>query len=87
MKIRLALMAACIAAAAAGLPGTVHPKPPTPAQQQAHQSMLNDANTSAQAGTDMSYGGVSDTGSQSGGQMRTGKVCWPRPQCPVPAGQ
>ena len=87
MKIRLALIAACVAAAAAGLPGTVHPKPPTPAQQQAHESMVDDANASAQAGTDMSYGGVSDTSSQSGGRTRTGKMCWPRPDCAVPAGR
>lgn len=86
MKIRLALMAACVAAAAGGLPGTVHPKPPPPAQQQGQQSMLNDADASAQAGTDMSYGGVSDTSSQSGARMHTGKMCWPRPQCAVPAG-
>jgi hypothetical protein len=87
MKIRLALMAACVAVATGGMPGTAQAKPPTPAQQQAHQSMLNDADVSAQSGTDMSYGGVPDTGSQSGARLRTGKVCWPRPQCPVPAGQ
>ncbi|WP_156967207.1 hypothetical protein [Paraburkholderia ferrariae] len=55
--------------------------------------MTDDANASAQAETDMSYGGVADTGSMSGvsgmsgGHMRTGKMCWPRSQCEAPAGQ
>ncbi|MFP6560308.1 hypothetical protein WJ542_18685 [Paraburkholderia sp. B3] len=87
MKTRLALMAACVAAATGGMPGTVHARPPTPAQQQAHQSMLNDADASAQSGTDMSYGGVPDTSGQSGARLRTGKMCWPRSQCEAPSGQ
>jgi hypothetical protein len=86
MKIRLALTATCLAALAAGVPGTANPKDSPVTQQGAHQSMTNDADTSAQANTDMSYGGVPDTGSMSGGgtRTRTGKVCWPSPQCDIP---
>jgi hypothetical protein len=84
MKIRLALTAACLAALAAGAPGTANPKDSPPPQQGPHQSMTNDADASAQANTDMSYGGVPDTGSMSGAHTRTGKVCWPDPQCAIP---
>ncbi|WP_322015651.1 hypothetical protein [Paraburkholderia sp. J12] len=87
MKIRLALTAVCLAAVAGSMPGTAQAKDDTSVQQRGHQSMTDDANASAQAETDMSYGGVPDTGSMSGGRMHTGKMCWPRSQCEAPAGQ
>jgi hypothetical protein len=85
MKIRLALIAACVGVVAAGAPATAQTKDEPVSQQNAHQMMTDDADASAQANTDMSYGGTPDTGSASG--HRTGKVCWPRPQCDVFFGQ
>jgi hypothetical protein len=87
MKMRLALAALCVAGVAGGIPGTAHPKDVPVTQQRAHESMANDANASAQANTDMSYGGVQDTHSMSGTVSRTGKMCWPRPTCDVFFGQ
>lgn len=84
MKIRLALIAACVAAVA-GAPATAQTKDEPVSQQRAHQMMTDDADASAQANTDMSYGGMPDTGGASG--HRTVKMCWPRPQCDVFFGQ
>lgn len=82
MRIRLALAAVCLAAVAGGVPGTAHPKDEPMTQQRAHQSMTTDADASAQAVTDMSYGGEPDTQSMSG-VAHVGKMCWPRSQCDV----
>lgn len=87
MKIRLALAAACLAALAAGMPGAVHAKDDPLARQRAQQTMTDDANASAQASTDMSYGGVPDSGSMSGARLRTGKTCGPRSQCDLYFGE
>lgn len=81
MTIRLALIAACVAAVTAAAPGTARATDEPVSQERAHQTMTDDANASAQASTDMSYGGVQDTGSASG--HRTGKMCWTRPDCDV----
>ncbi|NIE65706.1 hypothetical protein [Burkholderia sp. Ax-1719] len=85
MKIRLAFIAAFVTVATATAPGTAQAKDEPISQERAHQSMTNDANASAQAGTDMSYGGVPDTGSASG--HRIGKSCWPRSDCDIYFGQ
>ncbi|SDD00881.1 hypothetical protein [Paraburkholderia lycopersici] len=85
MTIRLALIAACVAALAAAAPGTARAKDEPVSQDSAHQTMTNDANASAQASTDMSYGGVPDTRGASG--HRTGKTCWPRSECDIFFGQ
>ncbi|MCP3710290.1 hypothetical protein M3I54_25545 [Paraburkholderia sp. CNPSo 3274] len=81
MTLRLALIATCVAAVAAVAPGTARAKDEPVSQQRAHQTMTDDADASAQASTDMSYGGTPDTRSASG--HRTGKMCWPRPDCDV----
>lgn len=81
MRLRLALIATCAAAVAAVAPGTALAKDEPVSQERAHQTMTDDADASAQAGTDMSYGGTPDTHSASG--HRTGKMCWPRPDCDV----
>lgn len=85
MKIRLMLIAGCVAALAAGAPATVQSKGESVSQERAHQTMTNDADASAQADTDMSYGGAPDTRSASG--HRVGKMCWPRSECDVFFGQ
>jgi len=85
MKTRLALIAACVTVVAIAAPGTARTKDEPVSQERAHQMMTNDADASAQAGTDMSYGGAPDTRSASG--HRTGKMCWPRPDCDVFFGQ
>ncbi|NLP60703.1 hypothetical protein [Paraburkholderia sacchari] len=82
MKIRLAMIAACLTALAAlvaGAPATAQTNDEPASQQRAHQMMIRDANASAQAATDMSYGGTSDTQSAAG--QRTGKACETRSQC------
>ncbi|MEM5404066.1 MULTISPECIES: hypothetical protein [Paraburkholderia] len=84
MTLRLALIAACVAAVAAATPGTARAKDEPVSQERAHQTMTDDADASAQASTDMSYGGTPDTHSASG--HRTGKMCWPRPDCDVFSG-
>lgn len=81
MTLRLALIAICVAAVAAVAPGTARAKDEPVSQERAHQTMTEDADASAQAGTDMSYGGTPETHSASG--HRTGKMCWPRPDCDV----
>jgi hypothetical protein len=48
-------------------------------------TMMQNANTSAQSSTDMSYGGVSDTHSAAGWRTRT--CTPPRPQCDIFFGQ
>jgi hypothetical protein len=85
MKIRLALIAVCVGAVAAGAPATAQTKDEPVSQQRAHQMMTDDADASAQANTDMSYGGMPDTRSASG--LRSSKTCWPRPECDVFFGQ
>lgn len=85
MKIRLALIVGCVAVLAAGAPATAQSKDEPVSQQRAHQTMTDDADASAQASTDMSYGGMPDTHSVSG--HRTGKACWPRSECDVFFGQ
>ncbi|WP_322050478.1 hypothetical protein [Paraburkholderia bannensis] len=85
MKIRLAFLAAFVALASATVPGTAQAKDEPVSQERAHQMMTNDANASAQAGTDMSYGGMTDTRSASG--HRIGKACWPRSDCDIYFGQ
>jgi hypothetical protein len=82
MKTRLALIAVCVSVVAIAAPGTARAKDPPVTQERAHQMMTDDADASAQASTDMSYGGAPDTGSASGSH-RTGKMCWPRPDCDV----
>ena len=81
MTLRLALIATCVAAVAAVAPGTARAKDEPVSHERAHQTMTDDADASAQASTDMSYGGTPDTRSASG--HRTGKMCWPRPDCYV----
>ncbi|CAB3792596.1 hypothetical protein LMG28688_03550 [Paraburkholderia caffeinitolerans] len=84
MKIRLALITACLtalAALAAGAPATAQTNDEPVSQQRAHQMMTRDADASAQAATDMSYGGTADTHSAAG--HRTGKMCWPRSECDI----
>ncbi|WP_322032780.1 hypothetical protein [Paraburkholderia sp. J76] len=81
MTLRLALIATCVAAVAAVAPGTAHAKDESLPQERSHQTMIDDANASAQASTDMSYGGTPDTRGASG--QRAGKMCWPRAQCDV----
>lgn len=90
MKIRLALIALCLAAVAGGTPGTVQARSKTgpDLQQEGRQTMTQDADMSAQATTDMSYGGAADAHGMSGTRVsvtrtRTGKMCWPHPTCPV----
>ena len=85
MKIRLALIAGCVAVLAAGAPATAQSRDEPVSQQNAHQTMTDDADASAQASTDMSYGGMPDTRSAAG--HRTGKACWPRSECDIFFGQ
>lgn len=93
MKIRLALIALCLAAVTGGAPGTAHSrsKSETALQQHDRQAMTRDADMSAQATTDMSYGGTTEMHGMSGTRVsatrtRMGKICWPRTTCEVPAG-
>lgn len=87
MKIMpIPLIAACVLVVGAGMPHRLHAnemsasvRPPP------HQKMEDDANASAQAATDMSYGGTSDTHSESG--SRTNRSCGPRGQCDIYFGQ
>ncbi|MDR3100605.1 MAG: hypothetical protein LBV73_26525 [Paraburkholderia sp.] len=81
MKIRLALIAGCVAALAAGAPAAAQSKDEPVSQQRAHQMMTDDADASAQAETDMSYGGMPDTRSAAG--HRTVKTCWSRSECDI----
>jgi hypothetical protein len=81
MKTRLALIGLCVVAVAAAVPRTARATDDPATQERAHQTMTNDADASAQASTDMSYGGVPETHGASG--HRTGKMCWPRPDCDV----
>ncbi|POR52071.1 hypothetical protein B0G62_10539 [Paraburkholderia eburnea] len=85
MKIRLAFLAAIVMVASATAPGTAQSKDEPVSQERAHQTMTDDANASAQAGTDMSYGGMPDTRSASG--HRVGKPCSPRSDCDIYFGQ
>ncbi|WP_322104208.1 hypothetical protein [Paraburkholderia sp. J41] len=89
MKTRLAWIAACVTAVAAGMPATARASDDAPAQQgtQPHsqQRMTDAANASAQATTDISYGGTVDSHGASG--YRAGKPCTPRAQCDVFFGQ
>ncbi|MFX1765294.1 hypothetical protein PWP93_22460 [Paraburkholderia sp. A1RI-2L] len=87
MKIRLASIAACLtalAALAAGAPATAQTNDEPTSQQRAHQMMIRDADASAQAATDMSYGGTPDTHSAAG--HRTGKACLTRSECDIFSG-
>ena len=70
----------------AGLPNrlhadevSLHGEPPP------HQKMQDDANASAQADTDMSYGGSSETHGESGGAANP--HCVVRAQCDIYFGQ
>ncbi|WP_322042106.1 hypothetical protein [Paraburkholderia sp. J67] len=85
MKIRLAFITAFVTLATATAPGTARATDDPMSQEHGHQSMTNDANASAQANTDMSYGGMPDTRSASG--HRIGKPCWPRSDCDIYFGQ
>ncbi|WP_321818224.1 MULTISPECIES: hypothetical protein [unclassified Paraburkholderia] len=85
MKIRLAFIAAILTVAAATAPGTAQSQSEPISQERAHQTMTNDANASAQANTDMSYGGMPDTRSATG--SRRSKACWPRSDCDIYFGQ
>jgi hypothetical protein len=85
MKIRLALIAGCVAALAAGASATAQSKDEPVSQQRAHQTMTDNADASAQAETDMSYGGMPDTHSVAG--HRTGNACRPHSQCDIFFGQ
>lgn len=93
MKIRLALIALCVAAVAGGAPGSAlaRSKNEPVVPPEGRQAMSQDANASAQADTDMSYGGTADTHGMSGTRVsaptRTGKVCWPHPSCAIPTKQ
>ncbi len=51
-----------------------------------HKSLTDDANASAQATTDMSYGGVNEGRSVSGGPVSQ-KDCRPRARCDIYFGQ
>lgn len=81
MTLRLALIATCVAVVAAGAPGTARAQNESVPQERSHQTMIDNANASAQASTDMSYGGTADTRGASG--QRAGKTCWPRAECDV----
>lgn len=72
MKIRMPLIAACVLVVGAGVPHRLHANEASPAgQPPPHQKMQDDANASAQADTDMSYGGTSsDMHSESGSTKR-----------------
>jgi hypothetical protein len=85
MRIRLAFFAAIVTVAAAVAPGTARAQERPVSQEQARQTMTNDANATAQASTDMSYGGLADTRSASG--QRIGKPCLPHSECDVYFGQ
>ncbi|WP_310633930.1 hypothetical protein [Paraburkholderia sp.] len=67
------------------MPGTSLAKDEPVSQDTAHRALIDDANASAQAATDMSYGGTTDTRSAAG--QRTVKPCWPRSQCDIFFGQ
>jgi hypothetical protein len=85
MKIRLAFIAAIVTVAAATAPGTAQSQNEPISQERAHQTMTNDANATAQASTDMSYGGMPDTRSTSG--SRSSRPCWHRSDCDIYFGQ
>lgn len=86
MKIRLAILAVCVSAMAAGTPGTSLARDETAPPESGHRALLDDANASAQAATDMSYGGTADTRSAAG-QRTSSKPCLPRSQCDLFFGQ
>lgn len=89
MRTRLAWIVACVSAVAAGVPATAHASDDAVTQQgaqpRAQQRMTDAANASAQATTDISYGGTLGTHGASG--YRIGKPCSPRAQCDVFFGQ
>jgi hypothetical protein len=90
MKIRLVLIALCLASLAGGAPGSAlaRAKNVPVMQPQGREAMTQNANASAQAETDMSYGGAADTNGMTGVSVpryRTGKMCWPRPTCEIPS--
>ena len=86
MKIRMPLIAACVLVVGAGMPHRLHAdEASSHGEPPPHQKMQDDANASAQAGTDMSYGGESDTHGESGGA--THQRCVVREQCDIYFGQ
>lgn len=86
MKIRLAIFAVCVSVVAAGTPRTSLARDEAVPPESAHRTLLDDANASAQAATDMSYGGTADTRSAAG-QRTGGKPCLPRSQWDLFFGQ
>jgi hypothetical protein len=89
MKIRIPLIAACLLVAGVAVPQTLRAdEAAEPAEASPHRQMQNDANASAQAATDMSYGGMRDTRSESGDPRgATDSRCWPRARCDIFFGQ
>jgi hypothetical protein len=86
MKIRMPLIAACVLVVGAGLPHCLHAdEASSRGEPPPHQKMQADADASAQADTDMSYGGNADTHSESGGAANPG--CVVRSQCDIYFGQ
>ncbi|QGZ63152.1 hypothetical protein [Paraburkholderia acidisoli] len=88
MKTRLAWIAAGITIVAVCIPAMALASDDAAtqaAQPRAQQRMTDAANASAQATTDMSYGGTSDSRGASG--YRVGKPCTPRAQCDIFFGQ
>ena len=87
MKIRMPLIAACLLVLGVGVPRSVHAddtRPHTPLSS-SHQKMQDDANASAQAETDMSYGGTPDTRGASGNAAK--RSCGPGLRCDLYFGQ
>lgn len=86
MRIRMPLITACVLVLGAGMPRTAHTEDaPSHTQPSSHQRMQDDANASAQASTDMSYGGAPDTRSASG--KAASPPCGPGLRCDVYFGQ
>ncbi|PXW25410.1 hypothetical protein [Paraburkholderia caballeronis] len=85
MKIRLPLIVACVLVVGTAMPRSVHADDAQPSRPPPHQKMQDDANASAQASTDMSYGGAADTRSVSGNAAN--QRCLPRARCDIFFGQ
>jgi|GraSoi_2013_40cm_1033754.scaffolds.fasta_scaffold96916_2 hypothetical protein len=81
-SLMLSAIGACLFAVA-GV--TTAAQPPQDAQSSGKAAMQENANMSAQSSTDMSYGGVADSRSTSGGMQP--RKCSTGPQCDIFFGQ
>ncbi|TKC87772.1 hypothetical protein FAZ69_15935 [Trinickia terrae] len=70
-----------LAAAGAVSAAETQPQPQDQQQSQGQATMMQNADTSAQTGSDTSFGGVGDTRSASGGVKSRG--CTPKSQCDI----